>query len=281
MPPPIATPRARALGFGMKRARQARNLKVRELGRLVDVLPQNISNWESGKRVPKIDELATILGALRVEPAERARLINLARTATDPNWLDQHAVDGPERLATYLEYERAAASMACWAPAVVPGMLQTPAYIRAIFATMKHPTAHIERHVMVRLARRDLLTGRNPLSCRILLSEAVLHQNIGGPAVMAEQLTYLRSRMRLPSVSVRIVRNGIGYHPGHFGPFIVFDYTDLPSLVYLEHHRGSGYVYDEDDVAGYRAAIDTLSSLALSELDSERLIQGVITGLEA
>ncbi|MEV4058041.1 helix-turn-helix transcriptional regulator [Amycolatopsis sp. NPDC049688] len=280
MPPPIATPRARALGFGMRRARQARNLKVRELGRMIDVPPQNISNWESGKRIPKIDELATILGALRVGPAERARLVNLARTATEPNWLD-HAVDASERLATYLEYERAATSMACWAPALVPGLLQTPAYIRAIFAATGHPAAHIEKQVMARLARRELLTGRHRLPCGILLGEAVLHQNIGGPAVMAEQLTYLRSRVRLPNVSVRIVPNGIGYHPGLYGPFIVFDYADLPAIVYLEHHRGSGYVYDEHDVAGYRAANKNLSSLALSEHDSDQLIQGVITELEA
>jgi transcriptional regulator with XRE-family HTH domain len=256
-------------------------LKVRELGRLVDVPPQNISNWESGKRIPKVEELATILGALRVGPAERARLFNLARTATEPNWLDQHALDGSARLATYIEYERAATSMACWASALVPGMLQTPAYIRAIFATLPHPEGHVENQVMIRLTRRDLLTGRNPLMCGILLSEAVLHQNIGGPAVMAEQLLYLRSRMRLPNVSVRIVPNSIGYHPGHFGPFMIFDYADLPSMVYLEHYRGSAYVYDKHDVAGYRAAIPILSSLALNEQDSDQLIQEVITGLEA
>ncbi|MEV6623980.1 helix-turn-helix transcriptional regulator [Amycolatopsis sp. NPDC051106] len=56
--------------------------------------PQNISNWESGKRVPKIEELATILGALRVAPDEHARLLNLARFADDPDWLNQAILDG-------------------------------------------------------------------------------------------------------------------------------------------------------------------------------------------
>ncbi|WP_329044343.1 helix-turn-helix transcriptional regulator [Amycolatopsis sp. NBC_01488] len=281
MPPPFATPRARALGFGMKKARLARNLKVRELGRLTDLLPQNISNWENGRRVPKIEELAMILGALRVGPAERARLFNLARYANDPNWLHQAVLDGPTMLTTYVSYEQAAAGMAGWSPALVPGMLQTPAYTRAIFAGTAHPRSHVENVVMVRLARREMLIGRNPLPCRLLVGEAALHQNIGGPAVMAEQLRYLCSRMQLRNVSVRIVPDGIGYHPGHYGPFIIFDYADLPPIVYLEHYRSNGYLYDDPNVADYRKAIETLSSLALSHQDSAQLIEAVIAELAA
>ncbi|WP_240521887.1 helix-turn-helix domain-containing protein [Amycolatopsis vastitatis] len=71
---------------------------------MTGLIAQNISNWESGKRVPKIEELATILGALRAEPAERARLVNLARTAAEPNWLEQHAPP----MATFVDHERTA-----------------------------------------------------------------------------------------------------------------------------------------------------------------------------
>jgi len=102
MPPPIATPRARALGFGMKRARQA--------------------------------------------------------------------------LTTYIDYERTATTMADWSPGLVPGMLQTPAYTRAIFARTTHPESHIEHAVRVRFARRERLVGRSPLQCQVLLNEAVLRQ---------------------------------------------------------------------------------------------------------
>ena len=134
MSPPIATPRARALGFGLKRVRQERGLGVRELARLTDLPPQNISTWESGKRVPKIEEVATILGALVVEPGERARLLELARNATEPNWLEQHA----PAISAFVEYERTASAMAQWSPGLIPGLLQTPAYIRALFAATSH-----------------------------------------------------------------------------------------------------------------------------------------------
>ncbi|MET8845880.1 helix-turn-helix transcriptional regulator [Amycolatopsis sp. NPDC004625] len=276
MPPPIATPRARALGFGMRRARQARNLKVRELGRMIDVPPQNISNWESGKRIPKVDELATILGALRVEPAERARLVELARTATEPNWLEQHAPP----TATFVDYERTATDMFEWASGLVPGLLQTPAYMRAIFAATARPKQDIEKHVMIRLARRDVLRSHPPLEYQAVLGEAVLHQDIGDRSEMAEQLRHLLAASRARNVSVRILPERRGYHPGLYGPFVIFDFEDLPPIVYLEHYRSNGYVYHDDHLADYRAAKATLSALALSEHDSEQLIQGVITELE-
>ncbi|MGW4059553.1 helix-turn-helix domain-containing protein [Amycolatopsis sp. NPDC004747] len=277
MPPPIATPRARALGFGMKRARQARGLKVRELGRLIDVLPQNISNWESGKRVPKIEDVATILTALRVESGERDRLLELARNANEPNWLEQHAPP----TATFVEYERTATEMFEWASGLIPGLLQTPAYMRAIFAAAARPKQDIEKHVIVRLARRDVLTGWQALQYRAVLNESVLRQNIGDQPVMAEQLRHVLAASRARNVSVRILPERCGYHPGLYGPFVIFDFADLPPIVYLEHYRSNGYVYHDDHLADYRGAVATLSALALSEHDSEQLIQGVITELEA
>jgi transcriptional regulator with XRE-family HTH domain len=277
MSPPIATPRARALGFGMKRVRLARHLGVRELGRLTDLVPQNISSWESGRRVPKIEELATILGALRVEPGERARLLNLARTATEPNWLEQYA----PAIAAFAEYEQSATAMAQWAPSLMPGLLQTPAYIRALFATTPHPKTEVEKQVMLRLARREVLRDQHALPYQALLGEAVLRQNIGDRRVMIEQLRHLQTASRARNVSVRVLPERSGYHPGLYGPFVIFDFDDLPPIVYLELYRGNGYVYNRDHVADYRTAMESLSALALSEPDSERLIQGVLTDLEA
>jgi transcriptional regulator with XRE-family HTH domain len=272
MSPPFATPRARALGFGIKQARLSRKLGVRELARLTLLSPQEISNWERGKRVPKIEEVATILGALRVEPVERERLFDLARNANELNWLAP---------APFVEYERAATSMVEWASGLIPGLLQAPSYIRAIFAATACPKSEIEKHIMTRLARREVLTGHTALPYRVLIGETALRHNIGGPAVMAEQLGHLLAMSRLRNVSARIVPSESGYHPGLYGPFVIFDFADLPSIVHLELYRGSGYSYDEHHLADYRAAVETLSALALSERVSEQLIQGVITELEA
>ncbi|WP_372666705.1 helix-turn-helix domain-containing protein [Amycolatopsis kentuckyensis] len=278
MSPPFATPRARALGFGMKKARKSRDLGVRELARLTHLSPQEISNWERGKRVPRVEEVATILGALRVEPDERARLVDLARTANEPNWLEQYA---PPKLATFVEYEQTAETMFEWVPALVPGLLQTPAYIRALFAGTSRRKPDIENRIMVRLSRREVLTAQNPLRYQALLGEAALRQGIGDRAVMAGQLRHLIVMTQARNVSLRVLPSGGGYHPGLYGPFVIFGFHDLPPIVHLEHYRGSGYLYDDQHVADYRAATESLLALALGEADSARLIQGVLAETEA
>ncbi len=271
MPPPFATPRARALGFGIKQARLSRKLGVRELARLTLLSPQEISNWERGKRVPKIEEVATILGALRVDPTERARLFELARNADEPDWLAP---------ANFVEYERTAGAMVEWAPNLVPGLLQTAAYMRAIFSASKRPQADVEKHVLARLVRREVLTGRTALPYRVLIGEAALRQNVGDREVMTEQLEHLLTMTNLRNVGARIVPSRCGYHPGLYGPFVILDFEDLPSIVYLEHYRGNGYLYNDDHLADYRTAVEILSALTLSEHDSRQLIQGVVTELE-
>src|SRR4051794_17854162 len=121
MATPFATPRARALGFGLRACRNDRDLGVRELARLIGVLPQELSNWEYGKRIPKVEQVALLLGVLVVEPGERARLLDLAGNAREPSWLEKAVPGVAPSAGTYAEYERAAEAMFDWEPAVIPG----------------------------------------------------------------------------------------------------------------------------------------------------------------
>ena len=125
MSPPIATPRSRALGFGLRKARQARGLGLRELARGADVRPGDLSNWELGLRVPKVEEVALLLGRMQVSVEERTRLLELAENAREPNWLERDMPDAPPILTTLAEYERTAAAIFSWQPMLVHGLLQT------------------------------------------------------------------------------------------------------------------------------------------------------------
>jgi transcriptional regulator with XRE-family HTH domain len=276
----VATPRSRALGFGLRTAREARNLGVRELARLAKVVAQDLSHWESGTRVPKIEQVALLLGALRVEPAERTRLLELARNAREPNWLERSMPGISPALATYVEYERTATAMFDWEPVVVPGLLQTPGYARAILESARLPPPVIEQQVAVRLRRREVLGGRYPLELTVFLGEAALHQSFDVPQVMLEQFRFLVRAAQPRNITIRVVPEGVGYHPGLRGHFVIFDFEHLSSVVHIEHIRGSAHVYDGDHVAAYRAAAEAMSALALSEQDSLALIRGVIAELE-
>ncbi|WP_410564216.1 helix-turn-helix domain-containing protein [Amycolatopsis sp. cmx-4-61] len=276
----VATPRSRALGFGIRAARKSRSLGVRELARLAEVSAQELSHWESGTRVPQIEQVALLLGALRLEPIERERLLELARNAREPNWLERTVPGISPAVSTYAEYERTATEMVNWEPFVVPGLLQTPGYAEAILTANRLPPGVVEQQVAVRLRKRELLTRRNPLVLKLFLGEEAFRRPIAGPAVLAEQFRWLLRAAQPRNITIRVVPAGAGYHPGLYGHFVIFDFAHLPSVVHIEHIRGSAHVYDGDHVAAYRAAADALSALALDEQESFAFIQGVITELE-
>ena len=254
---------------------------MRELARMVDVRPQELSHWEIGTRVPKIAQVGLLLGALRVEPAERERLLDLAEYAREPNWLE-HSIPGiSPKLSAFIEYERTASAIFAWEPLLIPGLLQTPEYVRTILAAAGRPRAEEELRIKVRLLRQEVLTGRNPSPYRVFLAETALRQRRGGPEIMAPQLRHIDEMAQRRNVSLRVLPDNEEFHPGLNGSFVVFDFADLPPIVFLEQYRGSAYLYDEQQVADYQAARRMMATLALSEQDSCALVREVIADLEA
>ncbi|MEV7039919.1 helix-turn-helix transcriptional regulator [Amycolatopsis sp. NPDC051061] len=275
----MATPRSRALGFGLRKTRKERGLGLRQLARATGVHPAELSNWELGLRVPKVEEVALLLGQLRVEVAERERLFELAEHAREPNWLEKEMPDAPAILTTLAEYERTAASIFSWQPMVVHGLLQTPDYARAILAYGGSPAHLVEQRLRVRLIRQAAIREYRAPECSILLGEIALRQPIGGTETLVGQLRHL---LELPrGLAVRVVRFGGDFHPGLNGSFSVFEYSDLPAIVFLDQHRGSAYIYDDEQVADYKSAAKTMASLAMDVAESRAFIEGVIAELEA
>ncbi|MCR6484312.1 helix-turn-helix transcriptional regulator [Amycolatopsis sp. OK19-0408] len=275
----LATPRARALGFGLRAARDTRGFGLRQLARMVGVTPQELSHWEVGTRIPTVAQVGLLLGAMRVEPVERKRLLSLAENAREPNWVE--LARAPE-VAAFVEYERAASTVINWEPLLVPGILQTGEYTEALFAEADglNPGT-VEDCVAIRARRRELLRGQDPLNYIVFVGEGALRGGLARPRPMSGQLTHLVSMSEWTNVSIRVLPMSLGFHPGLFGPFAILDFWNLPSIVHLEGYCGSSYLYDDREVAAYRAAAGRMRKLALSEDESRAFIQGVIADLEA
>lgn len=271
------------MGFGLRTARVARGLGMRELARMVDVRPQELSHWEIGTRVPKIAQVGLLLGALRVEPVERQRLLELAEYAREPNWLERSIPGISPRLSAFIEYERTASAIFAWEPLLIPGLLQTPEYAWAILGTGGRQRAETELRLRlkVRLLRQEVLTGRDPSPYTVFLGEAVLRQRLGGREIMVPQLKYVSELAKRRNISLRILPEGEEFHPGLNGSFVIFDFADLPPIIFLEQYRGSAYLYDEQQVADYQAAQRAMAALTLSEQESFALLGEVIADLEA
>ncbi|MGW3965492.1 helix-turn-helix domain-containing protein [Amycolatopsis sp. NPDC005003] len=279
MATPFATPRARALGFGLRTCREARNLGVRQLARKIGVHAQELSNWEYGKRIPKVEQVALLMGVLVVEPGERARLLELARTAREPSWLEKAVPGVASGAATYAEHEREAIELFDWEPRLIPGLFQTPEYCHALLSSWDTSPDRVEKAVQARLARRQVLTRHQPLEYHVLVGEGALRSEVGGKQVMVEQLRHLLKASVRRNVRLQVLPDRAGAHAGLFSNFALLDFPVLPPIVFIELFQASAYLYDADQVTGYRMAAKNMAALAMDERESGEFIGEVIAEL--
>lgn len=176
------------------------------------------------------------------------------------------------QLDELLVRERDAVAITDVAPLLVPGLLQTSRYARAIMTEGDVPPDQIETRVAVRVGRREALTRRNPAHLLALLGEQVLRQLIGGPDVMAEQLEYLLKVAELPTVDLRIVPTATGWHPGLEGPFVLDEFEDGTAIVHLETRTSGLFLDEEEHVTPYRDAAEKVLRKAMSAAESAELI---------
>lgn len=264
------TPRARALAAALREARQANGASLRALAKRIGISHTMISLWEHGHRVPEPEDVAIVLTGLGVGAGERARVVELSRHAKEVDWLAVGIPGVSQALAAVVAHERAATSIFEWSPLVVPGLLQTSEYAGQILD---------EARLTVRLARRDVITKREPVDFTAAIGEPALRQIIGGRDVMAHQLRELTSL--LDNVNVLAVPVGEGWHPGLAGPFVLYDFPDSPSIVHVEHHRSSAFVFNEQDVAHYKEAAKAIrEKVALNPAKSAQFIASVIKQME-
>lgn len=277
------TPRTRALAAALRREMEESGFGVREVARVLGLSHSTVSQWVNGRRVPSPDSVSALLAVIRVTGRKRTDILELARNAADPNWL---AV-GPgvsNQLGGVIECEQTATEITEWTPWLISGLLQMPAYIRAIMTSNPHrPPEEIDRRIRARIERQLVLRERRPSPANLFafIGEPGIRQIVGGRTVMIDQLDHLLTVSRLPNVHVRIVPIGQGWHVGLTGPFLLYDFARSPSIMFFEHHRSSAFLYDSDEIAEFRRSMIGLDGVALSEEESAILIMAAIADLEA
>ncbi|MDA3624202.1 helix-turn-helix transcriptional regulator [Saccharopolyspora sp. WRP15-2] len=276
MPATAGTPRARALSAALREARLANGMGSRELARHLELSHTQISHWENGHRVPNVETVAMILTALRISPRERERILDLARNVAEPNWLTVGMNGIPQQLAGVVECERSASSIVEWSPIVIPGLLQTSDYTRAIKVAAGLKQTDVELRVMLNVSRREVLTRRDPVNFHALIGEAGLYEPIGPDGVVLDQLRHLAQMAARPNVVVQLMPQRIGWHPGWSGPFVFYEFPDTSPVVHFEHHSSGAFIPTEHDVAEYRKAVDWLRDIAMDEAESLALIEKAV-----
>nr|WSZ96678.1 helix-turn-helix transcriptional regulator [Streptomyces sp. NBC_00857] len=183
----------------------------------------------------------------------------------------------PDHFAEAAEAEAVATMIKEYAPLLIPGLLQTEAYARAVFRAYQ-PTATeevIEELLAARLDRAKLLKDPTEPMVWTVLDEAVLRRQVGGPAVMAEALRHVAALIRRHRIIVQVLPFGAGAHASMGGALQLMSFEDAPPLAYLQG-TGSGQLLDDPaSVARHELTYDLLGAIALSSEASLALIESV------
>jgi transcriptional regulator with XRE-family HTH domain len=174
-------------------------------------------------------------------------------------------------------YESEAVALRMFEHVLIPGLLQTEDYARAVLST--HPNTSqdvIEERVAARMARQEILTREDPPPpvLWVLLDENVLLREVGNAEIMRDQLAHLAGAGRRPNVTVQVIPCA-GAHPGLLGAFVIAELTGMPGIVYLETAHDGQTVEDADVSAQMAMRFDALRTEALTGRASLSLIEKV------
>jgi Domain of unknown function (DUF5753) len=165
--------------------------------------------------------------------------------------------------------------------AVLPGLMQTVGYARALHSPYDLTLERIDQLIEVRLIRQRMLTRADPPNFWAILDEAALHRVVGGPATMRDQLERIVEVSRLPNVFVQVIPFDAGAHGAIDSSFTILEFNDpVPAMVYAEGLSGFFYIEKPADVEKHQRVFETLQRSALNEQDSIRFITQIIRARE-
>jgi transcriptional regulator with XRE-family HTH domain len=280
------TVRRRRLGYELRQLREAAGKTGEEAAAALGWSDSKISRIETGRIAVTWGDVSDMLDLYGVtDPGVRGPLISLAREARQQGWWHPYGNLLGRPYATYIGLETAAESLRLFEPLTVPGLLQTEPYARAIIRTSTRELGQdeIERRVEVRLRRQDVIfKSEEPLRLNVVLDEAALRREAGGPAMMAGQVQRLIEASAHPRVRIQVLTFAQGSHVGMAGSFGIFSFPGDPGgdIGFVDTMAGSLFIERRAEVAAARDAFDELSAQALSREDTLALLTEVCAGYQ-
>ncbi len=277
----------RALGRQLRKLRERSSITQSAASRIAETSPQSYGRLEDGRQT-KITDLAlnALANAYGATDSERRLLLGLAQEiraagASGSGWWRAYDDAIAKGFDHYLALEEAANWVTSWQIAVVPGLLQTREYRRALtWATVPDSSPDETERILDVVMRRQTLLQRDGFRFEALLTEAVLGYRVGGPAVMAEQIRHLIELSEDPDIEIRIVPSGQDVPFGlNAGSFVLFSFPPLPTsrlqeppVAYMEGLSGGLYVERASEVEKYSQEARRIRHVALSASTSRDLM---------
>ena len=278
------TVRRMLLGAQLRRLRTEAGLSREEAAEAIRASPWKIHRLENGQVGVRERDIADLVARYGVtDPVEIASFVALAREANQPGWWNAYSDLLPQWFRAYVDLEAVAAQIRTYQGQLVPGLLQTEAYMRALMrSTLRdNRPEEIDRRVSLRLTRQRLLTRDDGPQLWAVMDEAALRRPVGGVKVLRAQLERLIEAATLPRVSLQVLPFEAGAHAAMVGAFSILRFADeeLPDVVYLEHVTNADYLDRREDVEAYAHIMSSVGVRAIHPDQTADLLDGLLREL--
>ena len=267
---------SRRLVIELKQFREAAGLTGEQVAEQMGWSAAKVYRIEGDRVRVLARDVQRLLKLYGIEGDQRDAVMELARLARVKDWWQQYSGAIPEWFQFYVGLEAAASAMQEYNAELVTGLLQTEPYIRAVMAAAMRADHNdeMERQIKVRMERQKRLTAADAPTLWVVLNEAVLHRQVGGPAVLRDQLAHIADVAGLGNVTVQVLPYTAGAHPAMLGSFTLMQFPDPADrdVVYLEAETGALYLEKQEDVRRYSLILDYLRAQALGPAESRALI---------
>ncbi|MCM6774809.1 helix-turn-helix domain-containing protein [Nocardia sp. CDC159] len=278
----------RQLGRFLREKREGVGLTLQQAAQLVELSKTALQRLETAslKRKYRTNDVKALCEIYEVSAEETARAIELTEQAKTASWYTAFSgLFGDSKFNMFVGLEAVASRLIVYHE-IVPGLLQTADYARALIVSFHRDDdpEDIDRRVELRLKRQVIVKRKaRPVKLEVLLHESALYRVIGSRRIMRAQLAHLAEMGKLPNITLRIIPFGAGCAWGELhGPFVVLDFgvdnkgrIIEPQLVYVEGHglMPDMYVEDKDAVERYHDLVSAIREMALNEQQSRDLLR--------
>jgi transcriptional regulator with XRE-family HTH domain len=273
------------LGAQLRQLREAKGLTRAAAGYTIRASESKMSRLELGRVSFKERDIRDLLVLYGIEdPDQRDGLLGLARQANQPGWWHRYSDILPSWFESYIGLEETATLIRTYEGHLVPGLLQTQDYARAVMLAglPSQSDEEVARWLRLRMERQTLLTRSDPPRLWAVVDEAALRRPVGGPEVMCAQLDHLIAATKLPNVTLQVVQFRASAHAALGQPFVILRFRDpeLPDMVYLEQLTSGLWIDKRDEVDSYAHVMDRLVVQAEDPNSTEEILRAALADMK-
>lgn len=267
----------RRLGTELRKRREAVGLSLEVVAERLECSQSKISRIETGNTAVNPRDVRDLLSIYGTPETVVEELIALCRESREKGWWHQYS---SVLTSAYVDFESAASKIRMYEQLVVPGLLQTEDYMKALVQGGRPDFRDDEIAVKLRIRRerQSLLSQDDPIDLWVVLDEAVVSRPVGGDEVMREQLRRLLVAAKLPNVTLQLLPFETGAHAGMDGTFAILDFSEQgeSSVVFAENATGGLFIERREELRTYNLIFNYIREKALTPEESAQQIEKLV-----